>query len=314
MRALVPLQYAGSDISEHQRAIDIAGYAAEYPLVIIKVSEGSTYEDPEYAHFAGETGETPYRGFYHFSTHSDAQAQATNFVSLLRREGYLPLKPGDFLIIDSEKSDGTEVPDAITDAIQADVQIASPEKPVWRYGYRSMCHRWRDNGYAGPLWVASFDVLEDAQALGAVLDQYGIADSLMPFYNGDIDVNRVLDLDAFHALTYPSITPQETQMEITTPLTIKDHDAAGNPTVDYPTNVGNTLVYIHDGVMRTLGKATSAATDTQSLLAEIVSLKNIVNALVTLQTTAPGAPPLVIDYAKLSKAVADELAYRLAPR
>lgn len=258
-----PYSFAGVDISEHQSGLDIRGYIGEFPLVVIKVTEGGSFVDSEFRHFAEETTLTPYRGFYHYSTHANPALQAENFLTNLRRASLLPLRPGNFLVIDSEKSAGVEVLDEVTAEIQRIVDAAT-DRPTWRYGYRSMARRWRNNGYAGPLWLASFDVISDSFALNAVLDQYGVAEALPPFYGGQIDVNRVIDLDLLHSLTHPQ--PEEADMG---PISYHpDGDTSLPAAVDSPENA---LGWTVDNAAQAKRFASAASSKADAILAALAA-------------------------------------------
>jgi GH25 family lysozyme M1 (1,4-beta-N-acetylmuramidase) len=262
------LAFAGVDISFYQRAIDLTGYADAYELIVIKASEGATITDPSFYRFEAETRNVKYRGFYHFLTHADPVLQIARFVQTIRSV-YRPDGP-DFLVIDWESSGGSQVPREIAYAVLEGVQRLFPEKPVWVYSYRSILFREAAYLHPYPMWVASYDVLEDAQRLGAVIDQYGIADSLHPFYGGDIDVNRVLDPDRLHELIYGS-TPAPTEPEDDMGP-VKYHDDGNRANPEQETTPEAALGWAADSATAARIYAQSAAATSAQILAAVQAL------------------------------------------
>lgn len=206
-----PLAFAGVDISYVQKYIDLSGYADQHELIILKASEGWGIKDAMFDANEAATRTVKYRGFYHFLTFAPAAEQLSRFASVIDPV-YRGAGSPDFLIVDWESVKGLgQVPQDIAYEMLDLVQERYPDKPIWLYGYRSILFREQNTPRLArfPRWVASYDVLEDAQALNAVIDQYGTADSLPPYYGGTIDVNRVLSPDLLHSLVYGTQPTQE---------------------------------------------------------------------------------------------------------
>lgn len=269
MRAL---DFAGVDISFYQAAISLDGYADAHELIILKASEGATITDPCLAQFAQATQTVKYRGFYHFLTHADPAAQIERFAQSVQNR-YWP-NSGDFIVIDWEKSKvngvNVEVPREIAYAVIEGVQRLFPQKPVWVYSYRSLLFREAAYLHPYPLWVASYDVLEDAISLGAVIDQYGVATDFFPFYGGQIDVNRVLDPARLHELTYGSTPASNPEDDTLNPISYHDN---GDRTQDAKeTSAEAALGWAVDSAAQAEMYARSAATTAAQVLAAINNL------------------------------------------
>ena len=69
----------------------------------------------------------------------------------------------------------------------------------------------------------------------------------------------------------------EPEMELDDALTISEHDANGNRTTLYHTNVRNTFDYIHDAAERAAARATAANTKADLILARLTNSTPAVN-------------------------------------
>jgi lysozyme len=107
---------AGVDLSHYNGAVDFGKVAgAGFAFAYLKASEGQQTKDPLYAaNYAGMQQIGVPRGAYHFFyPQLDAQAQATNFLSVVTQLNSGDLPP----VIDVEVS-GEQTPSAIAAAVQ----------------------------------------------------------------------------------------------------------------------------------------------------------------------------------------------------
>lgn len=262
-----PLEFAGVDISYVQKTVDLTGYSAQHELIILKASEGWGIKDAMFDANEAATRDVKYRGFYHFLTFAPAAEQINRFSTAIAGK-YRGAGSPDFLIIDWESVKGTgQVPRDTAYAVLEGVQRLFPEKPVWLYAYRSIL--FREQSFTGqyPKWVASFDVLEDAYELDAIIDQYGVADSLPPFYAGQVDVNRVLDPDALHRLVYgvPATDPEPDDMN-----PVQYHEGGDGPAKT--DSAENALGWTTDNAALAVRYAQSAAATSAQVLAAVKAI------------------------------------------
>lgn len=92
-----------ADISNNNPSFDAKKYAAKYDLIVMKASEGKTFQDPVYikrARAARKAGLTVYS--YHFArpSNNSGRAEAWNFCHQVKKVG--PLRKSDRYVLDWE--------------------------------------------------------------------------------------------------------------------------------------------------------------------------------------------------------------------
>lgn len=94
-----------ADVSEWQKAVDWAAYAAVCPVAVARLSYGAGHVDLQAAaNLAGMRAHLRLRGWYHYLTASDDPAlQARLFCATLGH-----LEPGEFVVVDSEEGAGNQ--------------------------------------------------------------------------------------------------------------------------------------------------------------------------------------------------------------
>lgn len=145
----------GVDLSKWQGVVDFAKIkAAANTYVFVKVSQGATGVDPDYArNIAGARAAGLYAGSYHFyTTDHDAQSQ---FANLSR---HLDLKPGDLPpVVDIEVLAQNSLP-GLDQQLQAFLTLIENRyavKPIL-YSGQSFASQYLKGFSAYPLWLAEY--------------------------------------------------------------------------------------------------------------------------------------------------------------
>lgn len=110
------------------------------------------------------------------------------------------------------------------------------------------------------------------------------------------------------------LTPEEPEMELTDPVKLRNHRADGSFTGTFTDAPFSAAVeWTHDAAEEARAQAKMANAIAGNLQAEVQSLKNAVNAVLTLIQNGAAAPqpPANVDVKALAAAVADVLAQRL---
>ena len=145
----------GKDVSNYQGKVDWATLGKGLAFAFCKATEGTTFEDAEFAaNWAGIKSAGLYRGAYHFLHPADsATAQAQYFMNMVKAHGLLP---GDMLVCDAEVTDGladASVNSSTKAFCDEVMRIAGPHCPVIVYTYASFAAKLP--GCTGfPLWIA----------------------------------------------------------------------------------------------------------------------------------------------------------------
>lgn len=147
----------GYDVSNYQVAqFPLSDTVTKQPIdfVIIKVTEGTGYENPKWVaqrDWARTNGLSV--GYYHFAHTGRTQAQADYFLSRLG-----PLQPGEHLWYDweSNPADGTHPTNAEKDDW---IRYVRQQRPGHRVGLYCNTHSWknldRTNFVGDALWIAT---------------------------------------------------------------------------------------------------------------------------------------------------------------
>jgi lysozyme len=185
---------SGVDLSKWQGTVDFAKLrAAGIRYVFVKVSQGATVADPDYArNIAGARAAGLYAGSYHFySTDHDAQSQFANL------SAHLDLKPGDLPpVVDIEVLANNSLPDlpvqlrSFLDLIQGHYGV----KPIVYSGLSFASAQLQGFG-DHPLWLAEYTNAPAPRLPGGwttwTFWQYS--------QSGRVDgVNGAVDLDRFN--------------------------------------------------------------------------------------------------------------------
>lgn len=146
---------AGVDLSKWQGAVDFAKIrAAGNTYVFVKVSQGATGADPDYArNIAGARAAGLYAGSYHFySTDHDAQSQFDNLSQ------HIDLKPGDLPpVVDIEVLAQNSLP-GLDQQLQTLLTLIEGKyaiKPIL-YSGQSFASQYLKGFSAYPLWLAEY--------------------------------------------------------------------------------------------------------------------------------------------------------------
>lgn len=145
----------GVDLSKWQGAVDFAKIrAAGNTYVFVKVSQGATGVDPDYArNIAGARAAGLYAGSYHFyATDHDAQSQFDNL------SGHLDLKPGDLPpVVDIEVLAQNSLP-GMDQQLQQFLSLIEGRyavKPIL-YSGQNFASQYLKGFSAYPLWLAEY--------------------------------------------------------------------------------------------------------------------------------------------------------------
>lgn len=281
----------GIDISNWQRGIDVSATDADF--VIVKASEGVDWYDPSYKRLADATlacGKL--LGFYHFARQNSWKAEADTFISAV--EPYL----GSCILALDFEADAVDNGPSWAEMWMDYVYEKTGVKPII-YMSKSVTrsYDWSDVAAKYELWGAQYaDILPHGWIENPWTDSYpwGAWGGGYPFifqyssvggiqgYSGNLDKNI-------------SNATREKWLEMEGSDDMAFNDVwFGDTLNDSKTNAGKTT----PGNM-----IWGTYCDAEAIRADVAAIKKEVSNLKVTGST--------VDYAKLAKAVADEMAKRM---
>lgn len=148
-----------ADISSNDARFDAAEYAAWGAIVVsIKVSEGTTYVNPEWLGWAKDAHAHRIGViFYHFARPGDGGEQARFFLDELHRSGIYNEKRGDGVCLDLERMGGVPNPTAFLNQFRS-VCVSRGHHALVLYSEESYLEEHRSMR-TRRLWVAAYPAL-----------------------------------------------------------------------------------------------------------------------------------------------------------
>lgn len=202
-------QLVGIDVSSFQSQTTLAAYLRIVDFVVVKATEGATYQDPSYAsHVAQVRASGKLLCHYHFAHPDHGNSPASEVANFL---SHADLRPGDCVALDFEVRPGTASWAVAWLQAVAKQTKASP----WFYSYPSLLSEvvagasssQRSSLSSYPLWLASYTVKAPSPNV------YGWANlSAWQYTSSPIDRDVFFgDASVWGALAIPSPTPPSSE-------------------------------------------------------------------------------------------------------